>query len=59
MATKFAKDQELRLTLLCHKALSSKLRMDEDGNFFYMIEWVDGSGQAQSRWFAESELTEV
>jgi hypothetical protein len=30
--------------------------MDEDGNFFYMIEWVDANGVSQQRWFAESDL---
>jgi hypothetical protein len=33
--------------------------MDEDGNFFYMIQWVDANGQSQERWFAESDLAEV
>jgi hypothetical protein len=59
MATKFKKDQVIKVNAVVPQGPVKKLRMDEDGNFFYMIEWVDGSGQAQSRWFAESELTEV
>lgn len=31
-------------------------RMDEDGTIFCLVEWTDESGQAQQRWFAESEL---
>jgi hypothetical protein len=30
--------------------------MDEDGNFFYLVEWTDEAGNTQSRWFAEDEL---
>jgi hypothetical protein len=30
--------------------------MDEDGNFFYLIEWVDANNITQERWFAEGDL---
>ena len=33
------------------------LRMDEDGNFSYLISWVDVNGETQQRWFGEAELT--
>ncbi len=59
MATKFAKDQVIKVNAVVPQGPVKKLRMDEDGNFFYMIEWTDGKGQVQSRWFAESDLTEV
>lgn len=59
MATKFAKDQVLKVNAVVPQGPVQKLRMDEDGNFFYMIEWTDRNGQVQSRWFAESDLTEV
>jgi hypothetical protein len=59
MATKFAKDQVIKVNAVVPQGPVKKLRMDEDGNFFYMIEWTDGNGQVQSRWFAESDLTEV
>lgn len=59
MATKFAKDQVIKVNAVVPQGPVKKLRMDEDGNFFYMIEWTDGQGQVQSRWFAESDLTEV
>ena len=32
------------------------MRMDEDGNVSYMIEWTDTEGHVQQRWFAEAEL---
>jgi hypothetical protein len=31
--------------------------MDEDGAFFYLLEWIDAEGNTQERWFAESDLT--
>jgi hypothetical protein len=58
MATKFAKDQVVKVNAVVPQGPVRKLRMDEDGNFFYMIEWIDATGQAQERWFAESDLTE-
>jgi hypothetical protein len=59
MATKFVKDQNVKVSVVVPQGPVQKLRMDEDGNFFYMIQWVDETGQAQERWFAESDLTEA
>jgi hypothetical protein len=30
--------------------------MDEDGNFFYLVEWTDLEGNTQQRWFEEAQL---
>lgn len=57
MATKFAKGQEVKLTAVIPQGPVKALRMDEDGNFFYLIEWVDAQGVSQQRWFAEADLT--
>lgn len=59
MATKFVKDQEVKVNAVVPQGPVKKLRMDEDGNFFYMIEWTDANGQVQTRWFPEADLTEV
>ena len=59
MATKFVKDQVVKVNAVVPQGPVRKLRMDDDGNFFYMIEWVDADGQTQERWFPESSLTEV
>jgi hypothetical protein len=59
MATKFTKDQVVRLKAVVPQGPVSKLRMDEDGNFFYLIGWTDANGAAQERWFAEDELIEA
>lgn len=56
MATTFQKGQSVRLNKAVPQGSVAKLRMDEDGNFFYLVEWVDEAGNTQSRWFAEDEL---
>jgi len=57
MATKFIKGQEVKLRAVTPEGPVVKLRMDEDGEFFYLLEWVDADGNNQERWFAESDLT--
>jgi uncharacterized protein YodC (DUF2158 family) len=32
------------------------MRMDEEGNIYCLVEWVDQDGNSQQRWFAESQL---
>ena len=56
MATKFQKGQTVRLDKTVPQGTIEKLRMDEDGNFFYLVQWTDEAGNTQSRWFAENEL---
>lgn len=59
MATKFVKGQEVKVAAVVPQGPVQALRMDEDGNFFYMLEWTDAEGNMQQRWFAEAELTTV
>lgn len=59
MATKFVKDQEVKAVGVVPQGPVKALRMDEDGNFFYMIEWTDTAGTIQQRWFAEDDLAAV
>jgi hypothetical protein len=59
MATKFVKGQEVKAIVVVPQGPVQALRMDEDGNFFYLISWVDVNGVTQSRWFAENDLTEA
>jgi hypothetical protein len=56
MATKFTKGQDVRVKAVVPQGPVEKLRMTEDGEFFYMISWVDINGVTQTRWFAEEEL---
>jgi len=59
MATKFIKGQEVKLSSVVPQGPVQALRMDEDGNFFYLLDWVDANGNSQSRWFIESDLEAV
>ena len=57
MATKFIKGQEVKVAAVIPSGPVIKLRMDDDGTFFYLLAWTDAEGNTQERWFAESELT--
>lgn len=56
MATKFKKGEVVKVDAVIPQGPVQALRMDEDGNFFYLIEWTDKDGVAQARWFREDEL---
>jgi uncharacterized protein YodC (DUF2158 family) len=56
MATKFKKGDEVKVVAVIPQGPVDALRMDEDGNFFYQISWVDADGVTQTRWFAEDDL---
>ena len=59
MATKFTKGDTVKVIAVIPQGPVEKLRMDEDGNFWYMISWADAEGVKQERWFAEQELVKV
>lgn len=59
MATKYVKGQEVKVNAVVPQGPVEKLRMDEDGNFFYMISWTDDNGNTQHRWFPEEALVAV
>lgn len=59
MATKFAKNQEVKVNVVAPQGPVQALRMDEDGNIFYLVQWVDANGATQRRWFAETDLSSV
>ena len=56
MATKFVKGEDVKVIGVIPQGPVEKLRMDEDGNFFYLIAWEDADGKTQERWFAEENL---
>lgn len=59
MATKFIKGQEVKVAAVVPQGPVKALRMDEDGVFFYLIEWTDAAGNTQERWFVEADLVEA
>lgn len=56
MATKFKKGDSVKLVAVVPEGPVEALRMDEDGNFTYLISWTDANGVTHSRWFDEAEL---
>lgn len=56
MATKFKKGDAVKTVGVIPQGPVEALRMDEDGNFFYLISWEDANGVKHTRWFEESLL---
>ena len=59
MATKFTKNQEVKIKAVIPQGPVIALRMTEDGVFFYLVQWTDIEGVSQKRWFEESKLAAV
>ena len=59
MATKFTKNQEVKIKAVIPQGPVLALRMTEDGVFFYLVQWTDIEGVVQQRWFEESKLVAV
>jgi hypothetical protein len=57
MATTFKKNDVVKAVAVIPQGPVSALRMDEDGNVTYLVEWTDVDGNVQQRWFEESQLT--
>lgn len=55
----FKKGDVVKLVAVIPQGPVQAMRMDEDGNVFCLLEWVDESGETQSRWFAEQQLAAV
>jgi len=56
MATTFVKNQNVRVKAVIPEGPVVALRMNEDGQFFYLVQWTDINGAVQSRWFKEEDL---
>jgi uncharacterized protein YodC (DUF2158 family) len=59
MPTTFVKNQNVRLKAVLPEGPVVALRMNEDGEFFYLVQWTDAKGKSQHRWFKEEELEAV
>jgi hypothetical protein len=56
MATAFKKGDIVKVKTVVPQGPVKALRMDEDGNVYCLIEWVDADGQPQERWIDETQL---
>jgi len=52
----FQKGQTVKVNAVIPAGPVQKMRMDDDGNISYFIQWVDVNGVTQERWFDENEL---
>jgi uncharacterized protein YodC (DUF2158 family) len=57
MATAFKKGDVVKLVAVVPQGPVMALRMDENGTVQYLVEWQDGNGATQQRWFDEDQLT--
>lgn len=57
MASKFKRGDVVALKAVVPTGPVQSLRMDEDGNVQYLVEWTDANGEVQQRWFDEEQLT--
>ena len=59
MPTTFVKNQNVRLKSVTPEGPVVALRMNEDGQFFYLVQWTDAEGEVKQRWFKEEDLEAV
>ena len=59
MPTTFTKNQNVRLKIVTPEGPVMALRMTENGEFFYLVQWTDLDGKSQTRWFKEEDLEAV
>jgi hypothetical protein len=59
MPTTYTKNQNVRIKAVIPEGPVAALRMNEDGEFFYLVQWTDADGKSQRRWFKEEDLEAV
>ena len=59
MPTTYTKNQNVRVKSVVPEGPVAALRMNEDGEFFYLVQWTDADGKSQRRWFKEEDLEAV
>jgi uncharacterized protein YodC (DUF2158 family) len=52
----FKKGDVVKLKAVIPQGPIAKMRMDDDGNVWCLMEWATEDGQVQSRWFMDIEL---
>jgi len=56
MATMFKKGELVKVKVTVPQGPVQALKMDEDGNVWYLVPWTDENGRNQERWFIEEQL---
>jgi hypothetical protein len=57
MASKFKKGDVVTAKFVVPSGPVESIRMDDDGEVFYLISWNDLEGTQHQRWFSEEQLT--
>lgn len=55
----FKKGDIVKLKAVIPQGPIIKMRMDDDGNIWCLMEWTTEDGQAHSRWFMDGDLEVV
>jgi len=55
----FKKGDVVKLKVVTPQGAIAKMRMDDDGAVWCLLEWTAEDGQVQSRWFPDVELEAV
>ena len=61
MAATFRRGDEVTLDIavVVPSGPIKDVKMDDDGEIIYLVEWVDAAGEIQARWFQEAQLKPV
>ena len=59
MATQFKKGDVVKVNVVVPNGPIKAYRMDDEGDVFCLLEWVDENGDTQQRWFPEDKLVGV
>ena len=52
----YKKGDVVRLKAVVPQGPIAKMRMDDDGNVWCLMEWTTEDGQVHGRWFMDTEL---
>jgi hypothetical protein len=52
----FKKGELVKVKVTVPQGPVQALKMDEDGNVWYLVPWTDENGRNQERWFIEEQL---
>ena len=59
MATKFQKDQQVKVDAAVPTGPVLAFRMNGEGVIYCLVQWTDKDGIEKTRWFKEDELVAV
>jgi hypothetical protein len=54
--TAFKKGDVVKVKVVVPQGPVTKLRMDEDGTIWYLVEWTNTDGTPAERWFTEDQI---